>query len=129
MPDAGLAQSPDAMRQRALDTLACLVGGRFGERMRLEAAARIIVTARRFALLAAAGTLDPLPVMEGPPPLITTVAARWDAAAMTVSEFIETLEAAEIAAILAEAPAWADEVWSRQDSLPEAEKARLLQRA
>lgn len=129
MPDAGLILSPEAMRHRALDTLACLVGGRFGERMRMEAAARIIVTARRVALLAAAGTLAPLPATERPAALITTVAEAWDAAVMTVNEFIETLEPAEIAAILAEAPAWADDVWAQQEGLSEVEKARLLQRA
>ena len=123
MPDAGLTLSPEAMRQRALETLASLVGGTFWEKMRIEAAARIIVTARRVALLAESGAL------EGPPPsgVILPAAARWDAVAMTANEYAETLETAEIVAILAEAPGWSEAVWA-QTGLSEPEKARLLQR-
>ncbi|MBX9750353.1 MAG: hypothetical protein K5Q68_12275 [Roseococcus sp.] len=124
MPDAGLSLSPDAMRLRALETLASLVGGTFWEKMRIEAAARILVTARRVALLAEADQL------EGPPPdgAILPIAARWDAAAMTANEYAETLETAEVVAILAEAPAWAEAVWASQGKLSEAEKSRLLHR-
>jgi hypothetical protein len=123
MPDAGLSLSPEAMRQRALETLASLVGGTFWEKMRIEAAARILVTARRVALLAEAGA------MGGPPPpgVIMPIAARWDAAAMTANEFAETLETAEIVAILEQAPAWSEAVWA-ETRLSEPEKARLLQR-
>lgn len=123
MPDAGLSLSPEAMRQRALETLASLVGGTFWEKMRIEAAARILVTARRVALLAESGAL------EGPPPagVILPIAARWDAVAMTANEYAETLETAEVVAILEEAPAWSEAVWA-QTGLSEPEKARLLQR-
>lgn len=124
MPDAGLSLSPDAMRLRALETLASLVGGTFWEKMRIEAAARILVTARRVALLAEGD------ILEGPPPqgVILPIAARWDAAAMTANEYAETLETAEIVAILEEAPSWAEAVWALQGQLSEAEKARLLHR-
>ena len=124
MPDAGLTLSPEAMRQRALETLASLVGGTFWEKMRIEAAARIIVTARRVALLAETGGLEGAP----PPGHIMPIAARWDAAAMTAHEYAETLETAEIVAILAEAPAWAETLWGQQAALSEPEKARLLHR-
>jgi hypothetical protein len=124
MPDAGLSLSPDAMRGRALETLASLVGGTFWEKMRIEAAARILVTARRVALLAE----DDL--LQGPAPegAILSIAQRWDAGAMTANEFAETLETAEIVAILAEAPAWAEAIWAAQSRVPEAEKSRLLHR-
>jgi hypothetical protein len=124
MPDAGLSLSPDAMRLRALETLASLVGGTFWEKMRIEAAARILVTARRVALLAESEQL------EGPAPegAILDLAQRWDAGAMTANEFAETLETAEIVAVLAEAPAWAEAVWGAQSRVAEAEKARLLHR-
>lgn len=124
MPDAGLSLSPDAMRGRALETLASLVGGTFWEKMRIEAAARILGTARRVALLAEAQLLD------GPTPqgTILAIAQRWDAGAMTANEYAETLETPEIVAVLEEAPAWAEAVWAAQASLAEAEKARLLHR-
>jgi hypothetical protein len=124
MPDAGLSLSPDAMRQRALETLAALVGGSFGEKMRIEAAARIIITARRVALLAAGGELEG----SGQAGLVANLATRWDAVAMTANEFAETLEPAEVIALLDQAPAWAEAIWSGQHRLPEAEKARLLNR-
>ena len=112
MPDAGLSHSPEAMRLRALETLAALVGGTFWEKMRIEAAARILVTARRVAVLAEGDGL------EGPAPegSILALALRWDAPAMTVNEF------AEIVAVLAEA------VRSGQSRVPDAEKSRLLHR-
>lgn len=124
MPDAGLSLSPDAMRLRALETLASLVGGTFWEKMRIEAAARILVTARRAAVLAEGGLLDG-PIPEG---AILREAMRWDAAAMTANEFAETLETADVVAILAEAPGWAEAVWAAQARVAEAEKARLLHR-
>lgn len=122
MPDAGLSLSPDAMRLRALETLASLVGGTFWEKMRMEAVARILVTARRVALLAESDLLDGA-AAEG---LILELALRWDAGAMTAHEFAETLETAEIITVLAEAPTWAEAVWAAQGRVTEAEKARLL---
>ena len=82
------------------------------------------MTARRVALLAASDTLG------GPPPAsaILPIAERWDAAVMTANEFAETLETADIIAILEEAPGWAEAIWGQQTQLPEAEKARLLHR-
>jgi hypothetical protein len=124
MPDAGISLSPEAMRQRALETLAALVGGTFWEKMRIEAAARIIVTARRMALLAESGALEG----AAPAGVILPIAARWDAAAMTANEFAETLETAEIVALLEEAPGWAEAAWAQQTRLSEPEKARLLHR-
>ena len=124
MPDAGLLLTPDAMRSRALETLASLVGGTFWEKMRIEAAARILVTARRVALLAEGGQLEG----AAPESTIRTLAQLWDASAMTAHEFAETLQTAEIIGVLAEAPAWAEAVWAAQGGVTEAEKAVLLQR-
>lgn len=92
--------------------------------MRIEAAARIVVTARRVALLVEDDLLDG----AGPEGAILTIAQRWDAGAMTASEFSETLETAEIVAILAEVPNWADAVWAAQNRVTEGEKSRLLHR-
>lgn len=104
MPDAGLALTREEMRERAWRALAELADGTFEERLRQEAAARIIVTLRRVALLRAAGEQE-LPV---PPPGLAAIAARWDAAAMTAAEFAETLGAAELSALVERAPGWAE---------------------
>ena len=100
MPDAGLSLSPDAMRQCALKTLASLVGGSFGEKMRIEAAACIIVTARMVAPLARNA--------EQEAGFIAEVATRWDTVAMTVYEFAETLRSAAVIALLDQAPGRAE---------------------
>jgi hypothetical protein len=96
------------MRDRAMATLADLMSGGFAERMRIEAAARIIVTARRVAVLAPEDAAVP-----GDAGGISDIAARWDARVMTVAEFAESLNPAELAALLDAAPAWAEHVWPR----------------
>ncbi len=104
MPDAGLEISRDDMRQRAQRALEELADGSFAERMRLEAAARIIVTLRRVAVLAAEGEFGGA-MPSGP---LAELAARWDATAMTASEFAETLTPTELALLTDGAPAWAE---------------------
>ena len=104
MPDAGLELSREEMRLRAVHALEELADGSFAERMRVEAAARIVVTLRRVAVLAAAGEFGGA-APAGP---LAELAARWDAAAMTASEFADTLSPAELALLTEGAPAWAE---------------------
>lgn len=104
MPDAGLDLSRAEMRARALLALEELADGSFAMRMRHEAAARIVVTLRRVALLAEAGEL---PAGDAPCAL-AAIAAGWDARAMTAHEYAEGLPAGDLALLLAEAPAWAE---------------------
>ncbi len=105
MPDAGLELSRAEMRARAVQALEELADGSFAVRMRHEAAARIVVTLRRVALLAAAGDLPAAPM---PPCRLAAIAEGWDATAMTAHEYAEGLPAADLALLLAEAPGWAE---------------------
>ncbi len=87
-------------RRLTLDALNTLARGDLAERLRLEAAARILCTARRAAELAAAGELS------GQAALPEAV-RRWDASVLTAREFAEAMTPAEVDALLADAPRWA----------------------
>ncbi|EHL96880.1 hypothetical protein HMPREF9946_04541 [Acetobacteraceae bacterium AT-5844] len=92
---------PAAARRRlTLDALNTLAQGDLAERLRLEAAARILCTARRAAELVASGELAGR--VELP-----EAARNWDASVMTAREFAEAMTPAQIDALLADAPRWA----------------------
>ncbi|MFL1463588.1 hypothetical protein ACI6QG_15380 [Roseococcus sp. DSY-14] len=104
MPDLGMGLSHEEMRRRALHALDELADGSFAERMRVEAAARIIVTLRRVAVLAAGGEFGGA-TPSGP---LAELAARWDATATTASEFAGALTPAELSLLTEGAPPWAE---------------------
>lgn len=92
---------PAAARRRlTLDALNLLAQGDLAERLRLEAAARILCTTRRTAELVATGEL---PSHAGLP----EAARAWNPAVTTAREFAEAMTPAEIDSLLAEAPRWA----------------------
>lgn len=87
--------------------LADLAEGGLADRIRLEQAARVIVTARRAARLADAGALA-LPSVNDPAvQAVTEIARHWDDASVTALEYAETLPAAALERLLRAAPAWA----------------------
>jgi hypothetical protein len=90
-----------AARSQLMGTLAEMAGDGLAERMRIEAAARVLVTARRAAQLlgASAGGAE-----TG---AIARLGRAWDPALMTAAEYAETLRPAELDALLRAAPAWA----------------------
>ncbi|MGG5818493.1 hypothetical protein [Falsiroseomonas sp. HW251] len=100
MPDS-VAQRGDE-RERVLAAAAEFADGGLAERMRLDAAARVVVTARRLLGVApreAATGASAAPVLR--------VARAWDPAALTAAEHVEHLAPAELDAFLAAAPRWA----------------------
>jgi hypothetical protein len=133
MPEIGMNQPPDLMRETALRTLAELAGGRFPERMRIDAAARIVITARRLAVLTAAGEIarprtGPVPA-DAPEAVVAAITSGWDPEAVTATEYAEALPSADLDLLLQAAPAWAVEVWARRVPLPDGEKQRRLSAA
>lgn len=89
---------------RALSEMA---EGGLAARIRLEQAARVIVTARRAADLAAAGALRLPPVTDPSVQAVNEIARHWDATAVTAFEYAETLPEAALERLLRAAPAWA----------------------
>jgi hypothetical protein len=78
--------------------------GKFGlsERMRLDAAERVLVTARRMLVVA------PREAASGAAATaVLRVAQAWDPGVTTASEHVEQLDLAELDAFLAAAPRWA----------------------
>jgi hypothetical protein len=99
MPESMAGQ---AERARVIAAVAELAGSGLAERMRADAAARVLLTARR--LLAVA----PREAASGPHAAAVLHLARgWDPAATTAAEHVEALAPAELDAFLAAAPRWA----------------------
>uniref|UniRef100_UPI0022EB1E6D hypothetical protein n=1 Tax=Falsiroseomonas oryzae TaxID=2766473 RepID=UPI0022EB1E6D len=98
-----LAQrAADAVRGRAMAAVAEFADGGLAERMRLDAATRVLVTARR--LLSVAPREAASGAAAG---VVMRVARSWDPAATTAAEHVEALPLAELDAFLAAAPRWA----------------------
>lgn len=94
-------------RGEALRTLIELADGVFAERMRREAAARIIAAARLLAQMPAASGARLTPLGHG---LVESVSAGWDSQTMPLERFVEMLTPRTLAALLEEAPRWAEAV-------------------
>ncbi len=92
MPDIAFA-SPESLRRRALAAVRERAAGSGRE---IEAAALVVAAARASAMAGEAG--------RG---VVAELAARWDAGALTATEFAEQLPAVDLAALLAGAPGWA----------------------
>jgi hypothetical protein len=99
MPDIGMGQAPRTLSRRARESLADLGGPAFEEVMRHDAAARLLVLARRH--------LKTGPRAGADAALVRATLAAWDAEAVTAAEFAETLDVAELDAFLAAARRWA----------------------
>lgn len=90
---------PDRMaRDPALDTLAEIANDNLAERLRHEAAARIIVAARRIRAMLGARPGEHL---------VDTLAAAWDPRAVTALEYAEGLPIRVLDGLLGAAPRWA----------------------
>lgn len=102
MPEQVTRFAGVAERGRVLAAVAELADGGLAERMRLDAAARVLVMARRLL------TLTPREAAQGPASgLVLRVARGWDPAATTAAEHVEGLAPSELDAFLAAAPRWA----------------------
>ncbi|WP_431284139.1 hypothetical protein ACQW02_04840 [Humitalea sp. 24SJ18S-53] len=102
MPDQGLDMPASKLRGAALATVTDLATGQFAERMRLDAAKRVIVMVRRV------GVLHDLGQMQAPPQgWLSQIAHNWDPQAVTAREYVELLPTSDADRILTEATAWA----------------------
>ncbi|WP_198378592.1 hypothetical protein [Neoroseomonas rubea] len=87
--------------------IAELAEGCLDDRIRLEQAARVIVTARRAARLADAGAIALPSVTDPAVQAVTEIARHWDEAAVTALEYAEALPVAALERLLRAAPSWA----------------------
>lgn len=110
MPALGQARPSKAMRGSALEALDELASGRFAERMRLDAGARLLVLVKRVLMLRAAGMLpEAVPgqaqrraVIE-----IERIASGWNPTALTAGEYVSDLPPRDVRLLVELAPVWA----------------------
>ncbi|WP_439550122.1 hypothetical protein [Falsiroseomonas sp.] len=108
MADTGRVREPEAAKIRALRSIADLAGEGLAERMRVDAAARILTIARRaLQLQLHAAPAQPSAGMEA---LVADLARGWDPSATTATEYLEALSVQQLDAFLAAAPGWAASV-------------------
>ncbi len=119
MPETGQPQLNRALLTRALAGLDELATGRFAERMRRDAAARVLVTVKRVQQLRSVGLL----AVASPRQALSRAAAQaqrravgeveritagWLPSAMTAAEFVGDLPPADVKLLTDLAPLWAN---------------------
>ena len=110
MPELGHAAPNTAMRVTTMEALAELSNGRFAERMRLDAAARLLVLIKRVLLLRAAGWLAepvPRPAQRRAVIEIERIAGRWNPGLTTAAEFANDMAPRDVKLLVELAPTWA----------------------
>ena len=108
MPGSVWQQDDRTEQGRVLAAVADLAGPGFAERMRLDAATRVLVTARRLMRVAPGAAAT-----GAASATVLRVARAWDPAATTAAEHVESLPPAQLDAFLAAAPRWAASVRKR----------------
>lgn len=105
MPDMRVGAPRQAEKAGVMQAVTELAEGGLAERMRMDAAVRVLVTARRVAaLLPQAEPLTPAAA------IVMRIAGGWDPLATTAAEYTETLRVADLDALLNAATHWAQEV-------------------
>jgi hypothetical protein len=105
MPEIVAQGMGRADRGRVMAAVAELADSGLAERMRLDAAARVLVTARRMLAMA------PREAASGPASTtVLRIARSWDPMATTAVEHVEALAPVELDGFLAAAPRWAASV-------------------
>lgn len=90
---------------RVMSAVAELADNGLVERMRLDAAVRVLVTAKRLLAIAPRDAASGAAAAT-----VLRVVRGWDATATTAGEHVETLAPSELDAFLAAAPRWAASV-------------------
>lgn len=111
MAHIGHFPADQEMLARATAGLAELASGRFAERMRLDAAARLVMTIHRVLALRGAGMMPdprPRPSQRRAVAEVERVAHDWNPASMTVREFVSELPPADVKVLIELSPIWAD---------------------
>jgi len=111
-PPYGHARADQEMLlDHTIQSLAELSSGGFAERMRLDAAARLLLTVHRVVHLREAGMIsapDPWPVQRGELLEVERICAGCKPYEITASEFVSDLPPADVTLIMELCPAWAD---------------------
>ena len=110
MPKSGKASVSVMRRGTAMEALAEVATGRFAERMRLDAAARLLLVVKRVLLLRAAGMLRevaPQPPQRRAVTEVERIVARWNPGVTTAAEFVQDLTPRDVMLLVNLAQIWA----------------------
>ena len=111
MSETGHSQVNQELLARTMAGLDELATGRFAERMRRDAAARVLVTVKRALRLRAAGLLGSevvRPAQRRAVHEVERIVTGWLPASMTAAEFVGDLPPADVKVLTELAPVWAD---------------------
>lgn len=115
MPDGLMRRGPGSELGRVMAAVAEMADGGLSERMRLDAAARVLVAARRLLDIApreaATGTAAGA---------VLQVVRSWDPALTTAAEQAEAMSPAALDAFLAAVPCWAASIRDLVQGMPRA---------
>lgn len=115
MPELGHSAPSTTMRDTAMEALGELSSGRFAERMRLDAAARLLVLVKRVLLLRATGWLDdpvPRPGQRRALIEVERIVCQWNPGLTTAAEFVHDMPPRDVKLLVELAPVWAGAVAS-----------------
>lgn len=97
-------------RDTAMEALAEVATGRFADRMRLDAAARLLMVVKRVLLLRATGMLREVAPRNPQRQAVSEVeriVARWNPGATTAAEFVQDMAPRDVLLLVRLAPIWA----------------------
>jgi len=118
---------PESRRVRVREGLSALASGRFAERLRLEAAASLLILTHR-ALMAVRGGFWQGLRGDAPAAALERIIASWQPELLTASEYVESLAPADVTALIELGPLWAEAMLAaeaaRDAPLPAASRGR-----
>lgn len=106
---------PEARRARVRDGLSALATGRFAERLRLEAAASLLVVVHRALQLARSGQWVRLG-SEAPGAALERIVGTWNPDTLTAAEYVEGLMPAQVSALIELGPIWAEAMLAAENA-------------
>lgn len=119
---------PEARRARVRDGLSALATGRFTERLRLEAAASLLVLTHRALQLARGGLWEQL-ASNAPGAGLERIVAAWRPEDVTAAEYVETLMPADVKALIELGPIWAESMLAAEAARAAPPRPRPVRRS
>ena len=105
---------PEARRTRVRAGLTALATGRFAERLRLEAAASLLLLTHRALRLAQGGLWVRL-ASNAPGAALERIVSAWQPETLTAAEYVEGLLPADVSALIELGPIWAESMLAAEN--------------
>lgn len=119
---------PEARRARVRDGLSALATGRFAERLRMEAAASLLVVVHRALQLARSGLWVRLGT-DAPGAALERIVGSWQPETLTAAEYIEALTPGQVSGLMELGPIWAESMLAAENAGSVVRRPRLASRS